>query len=420
MVTILFYCCILEETENRPKHRAMKKVLFTLIMLAVMMACKTEKQEHPSLIDAAVLEAYFQDNNLPAAVMGYTTKDGEVGFYAVGPSVWEKEDRIDENNIFRIFSMTKAIASMAALQLVEQGQLSLDDPLNELMPEMVSIPILTEEGALYQSEAPISLRQLLNHTSGFGYDFTSARLAAFNPEAWAYEDKPRLFEPGARWHYGTSTDWVGKVIEKVSGKNLETYLRENITGPLGMQSTWFNVPDSLQQKIVSWGTRNSTGFSEYERIPLQPVTSFSAGGGLFSSPKDYLTFLRCMLNDGKYGEGQLLKPETAALLFTDQLPPGMKLNFDLPPAGLPATEGGFPDETDSFSLAWALEYSADETVRNPRAAYWAGIANSYYTVERDKGVAVAYFTQFLPFNDKQSYDFYRLFEQQVLAPVPAP
>jgi len=420
MGIMLFYCCILEETENRPKYYAMKKVLFTLIMLAVMMACKTEKQEHSSLIDAAVLEAYFQDHNLPAAVMGYTTKDGELGFYAVGPSVWGKEDRIDENNIFRIFSMTKAIASVAALQLVEQGQLSLDDPLNELMPEMVSIPILTEEGALYQSEAPITLRQLLNHTSGFGYDFTSARLAAFNPETWGYEDKPRLFEPGARWHYGTSTDWVGKVIEKTSGKDLETYLRENITGPLGMQSTWFNVPDSLQQKIVSWGTRDSTGFSEYQRIPLQPVTSFSAGGGLFSSPKDYLTFLRCMLNEGKYGEGQLLRPETVALLFTNQLPTGMKIDHNLPAEGLPATEGRFPDETDSFSLAWALENSKDETVRSPGAAYWAGIANSYYTVDRDKGVAVAYFTQFLPFNDKQSYDFYRLFEQQVLAPVPAP
>jgi CubicO group peptidase (beta-lactamase class C family) len=398
----------------------MKKVLFTLLMLAVAIACKTEKQERTALIDAPVLEAYFKDNNLPAAVMGYTTRDGEVGFYALGPAVWGKEDRIDENHIFRIFSMTKAIASVAALQLVEQGLLGLDDPLNELMPTMVSIPILTEEGELYQSEAPITLRHLLTHTSGFGYDFTSARLATFNPETWAYEDKPRLFEPGARWHYGTSTDWVGKIIEKVSGKDLETYLRENITGPLGMQSTWFNVPDSLQEKIVSWGTRDSTGFSEYQRIPVQPETTYSAGGGLFSSPKDYLTFLRCILNEGKYEEGQLLKPETVVMLFTDQLLPGLKLNFDIPEQGLPPSEGRFPDETDTFSLAWALEDSADETVRSPGAAYWAGIANSYYTVDKDKGVAVAYFTQFLPFNDKQSYDFYRLFEQQVLSAVPVP
>jgi CubicO group peptidase (beta-lactamase class C family) len=315
--------------------------------------------------------------------------------------------------------MTKAIASVASLQLVEQGALTLDEPLNELMPEMASIPILTETGELYTSEAPSTLRHLLTHTSGFGYDFTSARLAAFNPEEWPYPDKPRLFEPGARWHYGTSTDWVGKLIEKVSGKDLETYLRENITGPLGMHSTWFNVPDSLQAKIVSWGTRDSTGFSEYARIPLQPVTTYSAGGGLFSSPKDYLTFLRCMLNNGKYDKGQLLKPETVALLFEGQLPGGMTLNYDLPEEGLPPTEGTFMDETDTFSLAWALETSANETVRSQGAAYWAGIANSYYTVDREKGVAIAYFTQFLPFNDKESHGFYRLFEQQILTPDPA-
>jgi CubicO group peptidase (beta-lactamase class C family) len=398
----------------------MKNVCIALFLLAVATACKTGKQETPSLIDAPALEAYFDNNNLPAAIMGYTTRDGEVGWYAVGPAVWGKEERVDENHIFRIYSMTKAIASVAALQLVEQGLLGLDDPLNELMPEMVSIPILTEAGELNPSDAPITLRHLLTHTSGFGYDFTSARLAAFTPEEWAYEDKPRLFEPGARWHYGTSTDWVGKVIEKVSGKDLETYLRDHLTGPLGMDHTWFNVPDSLQQKIVSWGTRDSTGFSEYPRIPTQPVTTYSAGGGLFSSPKDYLTFLRCMLNEGKYEGGQLLKPETVTLLFTDQLPGGMKLNYDLPVGGVPPTEGGFTDETDTYGLAWALETSPDETVRSPGAAYWAGIANSYYTVDRQKGVAVAYFTQFLPFNDKESHGFYRLFEQQILNPVPAP
>ena len=402
------------------KPSSMKKIVLSLLLIAAAAACKTEKQEPSTRIDAPALEAYFQNSNLPAAVMGYTTREGEMGWFAAGPAIWGEEGRISEDHIFRIFSMTKAIASVAALQLVEQGTLTLDAPLNELMPEMASIPILTETGELYTSDAPITLRQLLTHTSGFGYDFTSARLAAFNPEEWPYADKPRLFEPGARWHYGTSTDWVGKLIEKASGKDLETYLRENVTGPLGMQSTWFNVPDSLQQKIVSWGTRDSTGFTEYPRIPPQPVTVYSAGGGLYSSPKDYLTFLRCMLNEGKYNGGQLLKPETVALLFTDQLPDGMKLNYDLPEGGVPPTEGRFPDETDTYGLAWALEASPDEKVRSQGAAYWAGIANSYYTVDREKGVAVAYFTQFLPFNDKESHGFYRLFEQQVLTPVPAP
>lgn len=378
------------------------------------------KKQQPSLkIEASILESYFQNSNIPAAVMGYTTRDGEMGWYAVGPAFWGEEERVGEDHIFRIFSMTKAIASVAALQLVEQGALTLDEPLNELLPEMTTIPILTKTGELYTSDMAITLRHLLTHTSGFGYDFTSARLAAFTPEEWPYPDKPRLFEPGDRWHYGTSTDWVGKLIEKVSGKDLETYFREHITGPLGMQSTWFNVPDSLQDKIVSWGTRDSTGFSEYTRIPPQPVTTYNAGGGLFSSPKDYLTFLRCMLNEGKYDKGQLLKPETVALLFTDQLPEGINLSYELTDESVSSSASGFRDETDTYGLAWALESNADETVRSQGAAYWAGIANSYYTVDREKGVAVAYFTQFLPFNDKESYGFYRLFEQQILTADPA-
>jgi len=391
----------------------MKQLLFALVTISILTGCKTEKQEIKAEIDELPLKEYFQNNQLPAAIMGYGTEEGKIEWYAFGPSVWGGKDTISENNIFRIFSMTKAIASVAALQLVEQGLIGLDDPLNELIPEMTSIPILTEDGNLYKSEASITLRHLLTHTSGFGSDFTSLRLNNFKPQSWEYEDKPRLFEPGTRWHYGTSTDWVGKIIEKVSEQDLETYLRKNITGPLKMGSTWFNVPENLKENIVSWGVRDSISFQEYPRIPVQPVSEYSAGGGLFGSPKDYMTFLECIMNDGKYEGGQILKPETVELLFKNQLPPNMSLDRNLPDEGLPNTVGQFPDETDTYGLAWAIENSEDEMIRTKGSAYWAGIANSYYTLDKDKGIAILYFTQFLPFNDKVSYDFYRLFEKEV-------
>jgi methyl acetate hydrolase len=252
----------------------MKQLLFILIIISTLTGCKTEKQESKVVINELPLKTYFQNSHLPAAIMGNTTKEGKMEWHAFGPSVWNTKDTISEKNIFRIFSMTKAVTSVAALQLVEQGFLGLDDTLNELMPEMASIPILREGGELYTSRAPITLRQLLTHTAGFGYSFNSARLANFNPENWKYEDKPRLFEPGTNWFYGTNTFWVGKIIEKVSGKDLETYLRRNITGPLAMDDTWFNVPDHLKSKIVSWGTRDSTGFKENLRIPKKPVTVY--------------------------------------------------------------------------------------------------------------------------------------------------
>ena len=391
----------------------MKKLSLLIIIIAFILGCRTErKAEVPSQ-----LGKYFRDSSLPSAIMGSTIKDGKMVWYAFGPPTWGAADTVNEDNIFRIFSMTKAIASVAALQLVEKGLLGLDDSLNELMPEMASIPILTEHGDLIKSEKAITLRHLLTHTAGFGYDFTSTRLNNFKPENWKYEDKPRLFEPGTRWHYGTSTDWVGKVIEKVSGQNLETYLRENITGPLKMNSTWFNVPDNLTAKIVSWGTRDSTGFKEYPRIPQQPVTSYSAGGGLFSSPKDYLTFLECLLNDGKFDGGQILKPETVEMMFKDQLPSQMNLDFEIPEEGFPPTAGRFPDKSDKFGLAWAIENSEDEMIRTKGSVYWAGIANSYYTMDKKNGIAIVYFTQFLPFNDKESFDFYRLFEKEVYSKI---
>ncbi|KAA2217216.1 serine hydrolase domain-containing protein [Maribacter flavus] len=391
----------------------MKQLLFTLIIISILTGCKTEKQESKVVINELPLKTYFQNSHLPAVIMGYSNREGKMDWYAFGPSVWGGKDTINENNIFRIFSMTKAIGSVAALQLVEKGLIGLDDPLDKLMPEMTSIPILTSEGQLVKANKTITLRNLLTHTSGFGYDIFDEQLQKFDKTGWEYDDLPRLFEAGEKWHYGRSTDWVGRIVEKVSGQNLEDYFREHITGPLKMNSTWFNVPDKLKENIVSWGTRDSTGFKEYPRIPTKPTTEFIAGEGLFGSPKDYLTFLNCIMNSGKYDGGQILKSETVDLMFKDALPDGLTLNFGLPEEGLPETIGHFPDESDTYSLAWAIENNSKEMVRTTGSIYWAGVANSYYTLDRDKGMAIVYFTQFLPFNDKISYDFYRLFEKEV-------
>tara|TARA_R110002073_G_scaffold279026_1_gene442832 strand:+ start:71551 stop:72696 length:1146 start_codon:yes stop_codon:yes gene_type:complete len=374
----------------------MKQLLFALIFISVFAECNAQNQETKKAINPLQLNSYFENSALPAAIMGYSTKEDQMKWYAYGPSVWGGKDTISENNIFRIYSMTKAIASVAALQLVEKGLIGLDDPLDQLMPEMTSIPILTEEGELVEAKNSITLRSLLTHTAGFGYAFMDPRLQAFDKSGWKYDDLPRLFEAGVHWQYGTNLDWVGKIIEKISGQDLETYLRTNVTGPLKMNSTWFNVPKNLQNNIVSWGARNATEFKEYPRIPAAPVTEFSAGGGLFGSPKDYLTFLQCMLNNGKYDGGQLLKPETVEMMSNNQLPTGITLK-----------------DGDTYGLAWAIENSTDEIVRSKGSVYWSGIANSYYSLDKEKDVAIVYFTNFFPYGDKETLDFYRLFEKEV-------
>lgn len=391
----------------------MKKHIFFSVIVLLTFGC----QKNQTKSSDSILKEYFDSGSIPSAIMGSIDDEGHTTWHAFGPSIWAGKDTVTADHIFRIFSMTKTIASVAALQLVERDLVGLDDPLNELMPEMTSIPVLTEDGELVETDKAITLRLLLNHTAGFGYDIFDPRLQAFDRTGWKYEDLPRLFEPGSRWHYGTNTDWVGKIIEKISGQDLETYFRENITGPLEMNSTWFNVPDDLTTKIVSWGARDSTGFQEYQRIPQEPVTVFSAGSGLFGSAKDYLTFLECIINDGKYEGGQILKPETVEMMLENQLPDGLTLDFGIPEEGLPTTVARFPDESDTYGLAWAIEDSEDEMVRPKGSVYWAGYANSYFTLDKKNRIAIVYFTQFLPFNDKESFDFYKLFEKEVYAGI---
>jgi len=388
----------------------MKKNILIALTILTISGCQDKVKYHL----AADLNKYFDESSLPSAIMGNIDKNGNMNWYAFGPSVWGGTDTVSADNIFRIYSMTKAIASVAAMQLVEQDLIGLNDPLNELMPEMASIPILDEEGNLLETDKEITLQQLLTHTAGFGYDFTSSRLNEFNPDDWIYEDKPRLFEPGTSWKYGTNTAWVGRVIEKISGQDLETYLRENITGPLEMNSTWFNVPKELSEKIVSLGTRDSSGIiNEFVRIPQNPVTRYSAGGGLFSSPRDYLTFLKCLLNYGKYEGGQILNRETVEQMLKDHLPKEIKLKHEKFDNTVISFTGGFYDESDRWGLAWAIEANENESIRPINTVYWSGAANTYFSMDVENSIGIVYFTQFFPFNDKESFDFYKLFEKEV-------
>lgn len=373
------------------------KVQTLLIIMAIFAGCAPEKE--------SPLKAYYDSHNIPGAIMGYATKNGDIKFESFGTSRWGGSDPIRADNIFRLFSMTKAIASVGAMQLVEEGKLSLDAPLNELMPEMDSIPMMDATGKLVVTHDTITLRQLLTHTSGFGYAFMSPRLDSVqkaNP-VWKYKDLPRLFKPGTMWQYGTSTDWVGRIIEKVSGKSLEDYLREKVTGPLGMNSTWFNVPAALQDKIVSFGQRDSAGFKEFPRVP-EPTKTYSAGGGLFGSPNDYMRFVRCMANMGELDGVRILKAETVEMMMKDHLPAEVKV-----PA--PLTDEGLIDGYDRFGLAWAVEANQEQKIRPLGAVFWAGAANSYYTIDPVSGTVVVYFSNFFPFNDPEAMGLYKEMEK---------
>jgi len=205
-----------------------------------------------------LMDDAMKKSDLPAVVAIAINNRNERLVYTYGNAVWKENVKVTPQHIFAIWSMTKLVASIAAMQLVESGKIGLDDDLSTLLPEMAKIPILNN-GQLVQAKNPITLRHLLTHTSGFGYGGTDEELANFKDSNWKYKTLPRRFESGTKFLYGSSTYWVGKLVEKLSNMDLENYFRQNITGPLGMNRTWFNLPDSLKQYVVSKGTRGKMG-----------------------------------------------------------------------------------------------------------------------------------------------------------------
>ena len=390
----------------------MKKLILIFVFLALF-SCDESLE--------IKVEKEINNTDVPAVVMGMINKNGEIEFYSSGPSRWDRNDKINQKNIFRIASMTKVLGSVAALQLVEQGKITLDEPLDEYLPNMSKRKILNENNEIVDPVNSITLRHLLTHTAGFGYWFSSPQLSNWsklkNEIGWTENYQPRLFESGTNYMYGTNIDWVGRLVEKISGMNLEDYFREYITGPLEMNSTWFNVPDELESLVVSSSYRDAkTGEiikNEYRK--RQATKNYNAGGGLSSSPEDYAKFLLCLLNKGKLNGIRILKEETFDLMNTPQLDEFKTThryvaggNVDTKARG---DKDNFFDSYDNWTLAWAYE---ENSINRPTGtAYWAGFFNTYFTIDFENEFALVYMTQILPFNDIQSYNLFTAFERLV-------
>jgi CubicO group peptidase (beta-lactamase class C family) len=341
-------------------------------------------------------------SDLPAVVAVAVNSKSEEVEYTYGKAVWTKETEVTRYHIFRIYSMTKLVTSIAAMQLVEKGLVKLDDDLSLHLPEMSKIPILAN-GKLIVPKSPITLRHLLTHTSGFGYTTTDEELSKFDRSKWEYKDLPRRFESGTQFLYGSSTDWVGKFVEKISGMTLEEYFRKNICGPLGMTRTWFNVPDSLKQFIVSWGRRGDDGrqllTEAADRIPMKMTIEYSGGGGLFSSPTDFTRLLHCMLNYGEWKKVNILKRATVEEMIKNQIGTismasagaffrkGVCCNFD-----------GITSSTTKWGLAWMIDNEDKPYGRKSGTVLWGGLLNTYFFIDYKSGIAASIYTQHLPFN----------------------
>lgn len=327
-------------------------------------------------------------------------------------------DPMQVDDLFQIASMTKAIVSVAALQLVERGQLALDAPLDDLLPDLANPQVIEgfdEDGnvLLRPAKRAITLRHLLTHTSGFGYEFMSADMIRARgpagspaPGTKAALISPLLFDPGEKCEYGISTDWAGLAVEAASGQRLDAYLHDHLTGPLGMGDTHFNPSAEQRARSASLYVRTPDGLAP---MPVEfgggpDVEVLSGGGGLYSTAPDYMRFLRMLLNGGELEGARILSDATVAQLADNHVG---HLRAGRMESVVPALAGEFdmfPHMDTKWSLGFLINPEAGPHGRPAGSLCWAGIANCYYWLDPTTDVAGILLTQVLPFGDSGVLD----------------
>ena len=325
--------------------------------------------------------------------------------------------------VFRIASMTKPVTSVAVMQLVERGVVGLDDPAADYLPELERtqvVDIIDAESGAYKLRSPattMTVRHLLTHTAGFGYAFTSETIRDYEPIG---DDSdvvgPLLFDPGTSWWYGTNTDWLGRLVEAVSGQGLEEYFREHIFEPLRMPDTSFNVPEASWSRTMPVAHRQIGGvlFQEVRRDP-SPVTTYSGGGGLWSTADDYSRFMRMWLNEGVLDGAHVLSSNTVATMGDNHVG---ALHAGALVSALPERSNDFRPTADGrgrWGLGFLINLDKHPGGRAEGSLAWAGLYNTYFWIDPASDVAGVLLTQVLPFADPQVLSVFADFERAVYA-----
>jgi len=337
------------------------------------------------------------------------------------------------DTVFRIASMVKLITSVAALQLVEQNKLSLDAPVPDIEPAIGSPQVLDGfDGKglpqLRPAQRPITLRHLLTHTSGFAYRLWDAKAAHYarsiellpKAERKLAPPTPLMFDPGTRWQYGTSIDWVGRIVEATSGETLDVYFRTHILDPLGMNDTAFVLGPQQREREASAHRRGPGGTLTAELLEQNsPRHPFSGGGGIYSTAPDYLTLIRTLLAGGALNGVSILRPETVALMGQNQIG---DIDVGVLKTTVPALSNDVdlcPGVTRKWGFGHMINMQAMTGGRSAGSLTWGGLLNTYYWVDPGRKIAAVFMTQVLPFADSRALRLYRQFEHGIYAALKA-
>jgi methyl acetate hydrolase len=403
-----------------------RNIVGTMVSMGIALAASAgaapaQNSPNGAAIDAA-LRGAVERKDVPGVVALVTDRRRVLYQGAFGVADVSSGRALTTDALFRIASMTKPITSTAAMQLVEQGRFGLDDPVEKYLPELANLKVFesfdpaTGAYRLRPASRPMTVRHILTHTSGLGYPFTSAILRDFKPqpgESYPFGG-PLLFDPGERWHYSTSTDVVGKLVEKVSGQKLEDYFRQHIFAPLKMSDTSYNVPQEKGPRLVAAqqraGERMDGAIGLQTPQPGLTIAEPIGGGGLASTADDYGRFVRMLLNGGELDGARVLKAETVTLMGQNAIGG----------VSVPALKTALPRSADFTFIAdgrdkWGLGFliTTDQVPgkRSPGSLSWGGINNTYFWIDPSRGIAGVILLQYLPFADAKALALYDAFER---------
>ncbi len=315
--------------------------------------------------------------------------------------------------IFRIASMTKPVTSVAVLMLKDQGLVDLDDEVGRYLPELKGAEVIVEFDESNSSYATrpaareITLRDLLSHTAGFGYDFSNYILSKLSDRLPAIP--PLLHDPGTRWTYGMSTRVLGRMIEKVTNQSLDVFFESSIFEPLGMSDTGFYLRPEDRPRLASRFRRINRELRG-EPNPESYEPNVSGDAGLLSTASDYSSFLQMLLGMGEFDGNRILTEQSVRDMTKNQIG---DLVVEMQPGAIPDRSNAFPYGAgkDKFGLGFQLKEGVEKVGRSPGSYSWAGINNTHFWADPDKGIAAVLLTQVLPFYDDRCIDLLLDFER---------
>lgn len=374
-----------------------------------------------------VLDQAVEAGDVPFAVgmtgtSGGVTWSGASGEAAPGMAA-------GTDTVFRIFSMTKAVGSTAAMILIDRGELEMDTPVSDILPEFGQIKVLDGfDGDTPRLRAPkgtATVRHLATHTSGMEYEFWSEDIAAYLEKTGhptvisglnASLFYPMTSDPGTRWGYGPNTDWLGRVVEAVSGKRIDAFLKAEILDPLGMADTDVEVRPAMAERLAGVKARGEDGaFGDFDLAPPSEPEFYGMGHALYSTPQDYMRFLRMFLNKGaldgarvlsEAGVARMLENQMGALSFGKMITSAPAITADFDP---------FPEVGRTHSFGFLRNEQDVAGRRRAGSQSWAGVLNTHYWFDPSADLAGLIMTQSLPFVEPRFMKTYEAFERAAYA-----